>query len=98
MTRRTFLFLAGSGSGYGTYIPPPRFSDPETPGGTIDGMNATFTLANSPNPPLSLALFKNGFLLSAGVLNDYTLSGNTITVNLGAVPTPGDTLTASYRY
>lgn len=73
----------------------PTYSDGEAPGGTIDGNNTTFTLANVPNPAASLALFRNGMAQQASV--DYTLTGSTIQFQTGAVPQPGDTLLAWYR-
>lgn len=72
----------------------PTFSDAETPGGAVDGMNNTLTLANTPLG-LSLMLFRNGLYLTPNF--DYMLSGSTITFVPGAIPQPGDTLTASYR-
>jgi hypothetical protein len=69
--------------------------DGEVPGGTLDGSNATFTLANTPNPASSLALFRNGLLQKQS--GDYTLSANSISFQTGAVPQPGDALLASYR-
>ena len=71
------------------------FIDGETPAGVLDGSNASFVLANLPNPPGSLALFRNGLLLRQG--GDYTLAGNNITFLAGAVPQPNDVLAASYR-
>jgi len=71
------------------------FIDAEVPSGTLDGSNASFTLANIPNPASSLALFRNGLLLTQG--GDYTLSANTITFQTGAIPQPSDLLSASYR-
>jgi hypothetical protein len=71
------------------------FLDGEVPAGTLDGTNATFVLANVPNPSTSLALYRNGLLLRQG--GDYVLSSNTITFQTGAVPQPNDLLTASYR-
>ncbi|HTW65383.1 MAG TPA: hypothetical protein VME17_12230 [Bryobacteraceae bacterium] len=71
------------------------FIDAETPSGTLDGVNAAFVLANVPNPPSSLALFRNGLLLEQGA--DYTLTANNITFQTGAVPQPTDVLIASYR-
>ena len=53
------------------------FVDGEVPAGTINGTNDAFTLANVPNPSTSLALFRNGLLLTQG--GDYTLSSNSIT-------------------
>jgi len=71
------------------------FVDAETPGGTLDGANATFTLAGTPNPPASLNLTCNGLIQKPGV--DYTLSGSTITFTLTATPLATDTLLAWYR-
>lgn len=83
---------------FGTDIPDTAssttFVDDETPSGTINGSNTSFTLANSPNPAASLMLFKNGQKLEPGGL-DYTLSGATITATVA--PKTGDVLTASYR-
>jgi hypothetical protein len=70
------------------------FADAETPGGTVDGTNNTLTLANTPLGS-SLMLFRNGLFLTPTF--DYTLTGSTIQFVTGAVPQPGDTLTASYR-
>ena len=72
----------------------PTFADAETPGGVLDGVNTTFTLANAPSGT-SLMLFRNGIYQTTGY--DYTLTGSTIQFATGAVPQPGDTLTASYR-
>lgn len=71
------------------------FIDGEIPSGTVNGSNAAFTLANVPNPSSSLALFRNGLLLTQG--GDYTLSSNAVTFQTGAVPQTGDTLAAFYR-
>jgi hypothetical protein len=73
----------------------PQFVDSEVPGGVIDGVNANFTLANTPNPATSLVLFRNGVVQNPGV--DYTLNGPTVQFLAGAVPQPGDSLTAWYR-
>lgn len=73
----------------------PVFADGETPGGAMDGSNANFTLANTPNPASSLALFRNGLLLAQGL--DYTLSGNAISFQTADIPQPGDIVQASYR-
>ena len=72
----------------------PTFVDAETPAGTLDGVNATFTLANIPSGT-SLALYRNGLYQTVGF--DYTLTGSTIAFAAGAIPQPGDTLIASYR-
>jgi hypothetical protein len=71
------------------------FIDNETPQGTINGSNASFVLANVPNPSASLALFRNGLLESQGV--DYTLSTNAITFLTASIPQTNDILLASYR-
>ena len=70
------------------------FSDAETPGGIVDGTNNTFTLLYTPLGS-SMQLFRNGLYMTPTF--DYTLTGSTITFPTGAVPQPGDTLTASYR-
>jgi hypothetical protein len=72
----------------------PAYSDAETPGGVIDGVNNTFTLANTPLGS-SLMLFLNGLYTTANF--DYTLTGQAIQFVAGAIPQPGDTLIASYR-
>jgi len=77
------------GSGADLYV------DDETPAGTIDGSNGSFSLSNAPAPAASLLLFRNGIRVRNGV--DYNLSGNTITFMTGCVPAPGDMLSASYR-
>lgn len=71
------------------------FADDETPTGSINGSNTSFTLAHTPNPSASLLLFKNGQKLEPGGA-DYSLSTNTITATVA--PKTGDTLTASYRF
>jgi uncharacterized protein YoxC len=71
------------------------FVDSETPGGSVNGTNNAFTLANSPSPVSSFALFRNGLLQSPGV--DYTLSGMAITFLTASTPQTGDILQATYR-
>jgi len=71
------------------------FVDEETPTGTIDGNNTTFTLANTPNPSTSLALYRNGILMKSGL--DYTLTGNSIRFASTMVPQIADVLLCSYR-
>jgi hypothetical protein len=73
---------------------PPTFSDAETPGGTVDGTNTTYTLANTPLGT-SLALYRNGLYMIVG--SDYTLTGSTVQFASNEVPQAGDTLIASYR-
>jgi hypothetical protein len=72
------------------------FVDGETPSGSIDGKNTTFTLANAPNPAISLKLSRNGILLKQNI--DYTLANQIITFTSNAVlPGTGDVLIANYR-
>ena len=71
------------------------YVDAETPSGTINGVNALFTLSASPFPAASLQLFKNGLIQTASV--DYTLAGSTITYLAGSIPQVGDTHKAWYR-
>lgn len=73
----------------------PVFADGEVPGGTVDGVNGTFTLANTPSPAGSLVLYRNGIAQKPAV--DYTLTGATVQFLAGAIPQPGDTLLAWYR-
>jgi hypothetical protein len=72
-----------------------NFNNAETPTGSINGSNTSFTLANTPSAG-SLQLYKNGQLQIAGGSADYTLATNTITYN--AAPITGDTLIAYYRH
>jgi hypothetical protein len=74
----------------------PNFADGEIPSGAINGVNAIFILANAPNPPGSLQLFRNGQKLTAGL--GFALVGKTITMQAPQIPTVGDVLEASYRY
>jgi hypothetical protein len=85
--------ICGGGSGGGIL---PLYSDAETPGGTIDGLNTAFTLAFAPSPIASLILFRNGLLQVHGF--DYAIAGNAVTFFGGSIPQPGDQLLASYRY
>jgi hypothetical protein len=71
------------------------FVDNEVPSGAVNGSNTAFTLANIPNPSSSLALFRNGLLLTQG--GDYTLSSNAVTFMAGAAPQTNDVLSAFYR-
>jgi hypothetical protein len=66
----------------------------EVPSGTINGSNVTFTLAFTPAPVGSEMVFLNGLLQNAGVSNDYTISGATITFN--TAPLTGNVLLVTY--
>ena len=72
-----------------------NFANNETPTGSINDSNVTFTLANSPSPVLSLDIKLNGALQTAGGV-DFTLSGATVTFVVA--PPTGSILRASYRY
>jgi hypothetical protein len=67
----------------------------ETPTGTIDGLNATFTLAHTPVTG-TLLLFLQGVLKVSGV--DYTLTTNSIVMDPASVPQGADTFLAYYSY
>ncbi len=71
------------------------FIDAEIPAGTLDGVNATFTLANTPSPTSSTAVFRNGLLMKQ--TGDYNISTNSVTFVAGAIPQPTDSLLVSYR-
>lgn len=71
------------------------FVDAETPTGLINGSNQVFTLAATPLPSTTLALYLNGIYLSAGI--DFTITGNTLTFISGVTPQTGDILRAFYR-
>lgn len=77
-----------------------NFADRITPSGAMDGTNAVFTLPETPNPPESLIVWRNGVgQLWPGV--DYDLSGFTFTMlstdNLPDEAT-GEFLRAWFRY
>lgn len=76
-------------------VPAPDFVDGETPAGTMNGLNAVFTLASTPSPASSLQLYRNGLLQKLGL--DYTLAGSTITFATRSVPGVEDVLLSSYR-
>ena len=71
-----------------------NFVDRETPSGTINGSNVTFTLANTPVVG-SEHVFLNGIIQNSGASNDYTISGATITYL--TAPLTGEVLRVSYR-
>jgi hypothetical protein len=76
------------------FMAPGSFVNRETPTGTINGVNATFTLANTPLVNTE-QVFLNGLLLEPGAGNDYTISGATITMLI--VPATGDRLKVCYQ-
>ena len=80
-----FLTAVGGGGGGATHV-----AD-ETPAGTIDSANTTFTLASTPTT--FMGLYLNGQKLIRGG-EDYSIAGDTITMT--TAPDPGDTLRADY--
>lgn len=72
-----------------------NFADDETPSGTVNGVNTTFTLANTPSPATSLQLYRDGQLLTPGGV-DYTLA--TATITMVYPPATNTVLTCWYRY
>ncbi len=68
--------------------------DNETPRGTIDGTNALFTLAFTPNPISSLHLYLNG--LRQQFNSDFFIGENR--VHFVVAPQPGDKILADYRH
>lgn len=78
------------------YLTATNFVYGETPSGTVNGINDTFTLANTPTAG-TVALYVNGLRMKSGSGNDYTISGSTITFEAGAIPLTGDVLQADYQ-
>jgi hypothetical protein len=76
------------------YMAPASFVTRETPTGTINGVNTTFTLANTPILNTE-QVFLNGLLQEPGAGIDYTISGATITML--NVPQTGDRLKVNYQ-
>lgn len=64
----------------------------EVPSGAVDGVNADFTLANTPITG-SVKLYRNG----ARQISGFSIAGGTITFNAGNLPQTGDELLADYR-
>jgi hypothetical protein len=71
------------------------FHDAEVPSGTVNGVNAVFTLQTAPSPAQSLQFAVNGVIQKPGV--DFTLSSDTVTFLAGAIPETGDELLSWYR-
>lgn len=71
-----------------------NFITRETPSGTVNGLNVTFTLANTPYSG-SEEVFLNGILQDVGAGNDYTISGAVITML--TAPLTGEKLKVNYR-
>lgn len=86
-----------------------RLAEEEQLVGVVDGVNATFTLAHTPYPWISLKVFRNGIRLvrcRAGVPGgcDYALAGPLfnqvvfIPTQVPQVNDPPEVLVADYRW
>lgn len=71
-----------------------NFITRETPTGSVNGSNTSFTLANTPSAGTE-EIYLNGILMDSGAGNDYTISGATITMLV--VPQTNDKLRVNYR-
>jgi hypothetical protein len=92
--------LKGNGSGgfssaaVGTdYLASSSYVTRETPSGSVNSSNTTYTLANTPISGTEM-VFLNGILQEPGAGNDYTISGVTITYL--TAPVTGDRLRVTY--
>ncbi len=69
------------------------FVDKETPVGAINGVNTSFTLANTPNPSISLRVKVNG--VDMLLTTDYSIIGDTLTMVVA--PRSGESIRVWYR-
>ncbi len=76
----------------GSYLLSSNFVDNETPSGTVDGSNITFTIANTPVAG-TLHLLQNGVEIYAPA--NYSISGTTIT--MVTAPLTNAVLSINYR-
>lgn len=73
----------------------PQFTWQEAPTGTIDGSNATFTLAEEPNPTASLHVWTRAAAGTSWALQRIaSISGKSFT--LSAAPAPGSVIACDY--
>jgi hypothetical protein len=75
---------------------PISMSVDETPAGTIDGVNAVFTLASAPAGGKMFLYVSSIGKCWPGVT--YNLAGNVITFTAGNIPVTGDLISATYPY
>lgn len=68
----------------------------ETPSGTVNGSNTTFTLAHTPASNANVLLYLDGLFQRQGGGNDYTISGTTIT--FVTAPATNQTIDADYVF
>jgi hypothetical protein len=87
------LSSAGVATAASAIMKTTNFIRNETPSGTINSSNTTFTLANTPVAG-SEALYWNAVRMFPGAGNDYTISGGTITTLF--TPDTGDRLAVDY--
>jgi len=85
---------AGVFQAAGAYLTAANFVTRETPTGSVNGSNTTFTLAATPTAGTE-ELYLNGILQDQGAGNDYTISGATITML--TAPLSGDKIRVNYR-
>ena len=71
-----------------------NFVDKETPSGSVNGSNTSFSLANTPTSGTE-HVYLNGILQESGSGNDYTISSATITML--TAPLTGEKIRVSYR-
>jgi len=69
-----------------------KFEVKETPAGSINGSNQSFSIASTPHENEAVELYLNGLYLIEGT--DYTLSGTSITMT--PAPALGQSLKAQY--
>lgn len=74
-----------------------NFVSNEIPSGTINGINAVFTLANAPIAGSDM-VYRNGLRQTRGATEDYQVGGDQITFNAGSIPQIGNKLRVDYRY
>jgi len=72
-----------------------NFEENEVPVGDLDGVDTTYTLAQTPSPANSLKLYLNGIRQDEGGSDDFTLTTNVITFS--AAPISTDKILADYR-
>lgn len=77
----------------------PQLISGETPSGTVNGTNPTFTLSKTPvgqrpGTTAFLDVTRNGVLQTP--TSNYTFTGSTITFQAGAIPLTGDILRTTY--
>ena len=90
-TSYVYLGVGGGGGVGGSGLELADFIASETPTGDVDGVNDTYTLANTPT---FLHVYLDGLLQEEGGGNDYTISGTTLTMN--TPPLVGSKVRVSY--